>query len=147
MARYITPDTIQSGNLFIPADTKNADYRALLASGVTITPWAEPTAAELLALERAGMVLTRLQFALRALIDEVMTAAETEAFLGPRTIPAIGEAALLLIQDAGQRTIGRMRFVGFERLERTDDLVAPFQAAVNWTPERVDEFFSAAALL
>jgi hypothetical protein len=132
--------TIIAANGAVTSRTMTAEEAAELAARA-------PSAADLLAAERAGMVLTRLQFALQALIDEVMTAAETEAFLGPRTIPAIGETALLLIQNAGQRTIGRMRFVGFERLERTDDLVAPFQAAVNWTDERVDQFFRAAALL
>ncbi len=106
-----------------------------------------PTEAELLAEERAGMRLTRLQFGLQSLIDGVMTAAEAEGFLGPRTVPQIGEDALLLIEDAGLRVVARMRLVGFERLERLDALVSPFQRKLQWTDARVDDFFRAGMLL
>lgn len=108
------------------------------------TPLSE---AELLAAERAAMVLTRLQFGLQSLADGVMTAIEAEGFLGPRTIPQIGEDALLLIADAGIRTVARMRLVGFERLERNDPFLVPFQAAVEWTDAQVDDFFRAGMAL
>ncbi len=108
---------------------------------------AVPDAAQLLAAERAQMVMTRLQFALQALADGVMTAAETEAFLGPRAVPQIGEEALLLIEDAGFRVVARMRLVGFERLERNDPFLVPLQVAVRWTDAQVDDFFRAGMLL
>ena len=41
MARYISPALIEHGDQFIPATTANADYRALIASGVNIEPWQE----------------------------------------------------------------------------------------------------------
>jgi hypothetical protein len=107
----------------------------------------DQSAAELLGYERQAMVLTRLQFALQALADGVMTAAETEAFLGPRAVPQIGEDALLLIEDMGLRVVARMRLVGFERMERNDPLLVPFQAAVGWTDAEVDAFFRAGMLL
>lgn len=107
----------------------------------------EPTEAELLAAERGRMVLTRLQFALQSLADGVMTAAETEAFVGPRVVPQIGEDAILMISDLALRQVARVRLIGFERLERTDPFLVPFQAAVQWTDERVDEFFRAGMLL
>lgn len=106
-----------------------------------------PSAAELLEAERAHMTLTRLQFALQAMLSGVMTAAETEAFVGPRAVPQIGEDALLLVEDIALRQVARVRLIGFERLYRNDPFLVPFQAAVQWTDEQVDEFFRAGALL
>lgn len=106
-----------------------------------------PTEAELLAEERAGMRLTRLQFGLQSLAAGLMTAAEAEGFLGPRTVPQVGEDALLRIEDAALRVVARMRLVGFERLERSDPFLVPFQAEVDWTDAQVDDFFRAGMLL
>lgn len=102
---------------------------------------------ELLAAERAQMVLTRLQFGLQSLAAGLMTAAEAEGFLGPRTVPQVGEDALLRIEDAALRVVARMRLVGFERLERSDPFLVPFQAEVGWTDAQVDDFFRAGMLL
>ncbi len=105
------------------------------------------TPEQILAAERSRMVLTRLQFALQAMLSGVMTAAETEAFVGPRAVPQIGEDALLLIEDTSLRQVARVRLVGFERLERNDPFLVPFQAAVEWTDAQVDDFFRAGMLL
>lgn len=106
-----------------------------------------PTEAEILAAERAGMSLTRLQFALQALAAGVMTAVEAEGFVGPRTIPALGEAALALIEDAPLQAIARIRFAGAQTIERNDPFVPLLKAAAEWTDEQVDDFFRAGALL
>lgn len=131
----------------IAAQSQGAEIRPD-ANGVPQAVFPTPlTEAELLAAERVGMALTRLQFALQAMLSGVMTAAETEAFVGPRAVPEIGEDALLLIEDIALRQVARVRLIGFERLERNDPFLVPFQAAVQWTDLQVDDFFRAGMVL
>lgn len=151
----ITP--VDTANMVEITDAYHAQLLAAQNAGAEIAPDANgvpqavfpapPTEAEALAAERSGMVLTRLQFALQAMLSGVMTAAETEAFVGPRAVPEIGEDALLLIEDIALRQVARVRLIGFERLERNDPFLVPFQAAVDWTDTQVDAFFRAGMLL
>lgn len=147
MAQFITPDLIQSGDLFIPADPANADYQALLASGVEITPWEEPSAADLLAAERAGMVLTRLQFARQATLAGMMTAAEARAWAGAGTDTAMGTAALLLVPEGTARDQASIVFAGATTIDRNNALMPALQTVAGLTDEQVDEFFRAGMLL
>lgn len=147
MAHFITPDLIQSGDLFIPADPANADYRALLASGLEIEPWEEPTAAELLAAERARMVLTRAQFARQAALAGKMTTAEALAWAGAGTATTLGTAALELVPEGTSRDQASIAFAGAQIIERNNSFIPAVQTVAEWTDEQVDEFFRAGMLL
>jgi hypothetical protein len=107
----------------------------------------QPTAEEALAAWRARAVLTRIQFALQAVADGKMTAAEAEAWVGSGTIPALGETALLLIADTALRTAARIRFAGAVFIARNDPFLPALQAAAEWTDAQVDDFFIAGAVL
>lgn len=112
-----------------------------------IAPATTLSAEEQLAADRAAMVLTRLQFALQALASGMMSEAEAIAFVGPRVIPAIGEAALLSVEEGLARSVARIRFAGAETIERNDPFIPALQAAADLTDEEVDAFFQAGMLL
>lgn len=147
----VPPDAVEI------TDEYHADLIEAQAQGAEIVPDADgvpqavfadpPTEAEILAAERAAMVLSRLQFALQALAAGKMTAGEAEAFVGPRTIPALGEAALALIADPQVRAVARIRFAGAQVIERADPLVPLLQVAADWTDAQVDQFFRDGAVL
>ena len=99
------------------------------------------TTEELLAEWRAGAVLTRLQFALQAVHEGKITAAEAEAWCGAGAIPALGQAALDLIEDPVARVEARIRFAGAWFVRRLDPFLPAIQAAAEWTDEQVDDFF------
>ncbi len=42
MAQFISQDMILHNGKYIPVDQRNADYRALIASGVTVAPAVDP---------------------------------------------------------------------------------------------------------
>lgn len=147
MAAYINPTTILHNGLFIPNDPGNADYQGLLASGVTITPWAEPTAEQSIAAERAAMVLTRLQFARQSVLAGMMTAAEARAWAGAGTNTAMGTAALALIPAGTARDQASIVFAAATNIDRNNALMPALQAAAGLTDEQTDEFFRAGMLL
>lgn len=130
MARYISPTMIEHDGLFTPADFKNADYRALLASGVTITPWAEPTVAELLARERAAMNPARLAFFLamsmtpRAGYPHLL-AKVTETIEAERALNAFA--------------LNVMWFDSVQQIVRTHPNMTTFRNLFNLTDAQVDD--------
>ena len=147
----------------IPADAVQisaATHVALLeaqAAGAVIQPGpdgqpeavtpAAPDPAEVLAAWRARASLTRLQFALVCTGANLMTAAEAEDLVARGEIPAIGLAALDLITDPAQQALARVRFAGFQRLDRLDPAVALLASAAAMLDEDVDALFEAGALL
>lgn len=106
-----------------------------------------PTAADLLAAERAGMVLTRLQFARQATLAGVMTAAEARAWAGAGTDTAMGTAALLLVPEGTARDQASIVFAGATTIDRNNALMPALQTVAGLTDEQVDEFFRAGMLL
>ena len=106
-----------------------------------------PDPAEVLAAWRARASLTRLQFALVCTSANLMTAAEAEGLVARGEIPAIGLAALDLITDPAQQALARVRFAGFQRLDRLDPAVALLASAAAMLDEDVDALFEAGALL
>ena len=147
----------------IPADAvpvSDAAHAALLAAqaaGSVIQPGpggqpeavtpAAPDPAELLAAWRATASLTRLQFARACTGANRVTADEAEGLVARGEIPAIGLAALDLITDPAQQALARVRFAGFQRLDRLDPAVALLASAAAMLDEDVDALFQAGALL
>lgn len=147
----------------IPADAvpvSDAAHAALLAAqaaGSVIQPGpdgqpeavtpAAPDPAEVLAAKRARSRLSRLQFALICLINNLMTAEEAEGFVARGEIPAIGEAALALITDPAQQALARVRAAGFQWLDRLDPFVPLLAIVAAYSDEDVDALFEAGALL
>lgn len=147
----------------VPADAvivSDAAWAALLeaqAAGAVIQPGpdgqpeavtpAAPDPAEVLAAWRARASLTRLQFALVCAGQGLMTAEEAEGLVARGEIPAIGLAALDLITDPAQQALARVRFAGFQRLDRLDPAVALLASAAAMLDEDVDALFEAGALL
>lgn len=130
MARYINIDTIQNGDLFIPATTSNADYRKLIASGVTIEPWVEPTAAELLAAERAVMnpFYTAFRFAMK------QTPTAGHAHLLARVTQTVAAARA---QDPFSELVIWADSV--TQIVRTHPDMTAFAALFSLTPEALDD--------
>lgn len=107
----------------------------------------EPTAAELLAQERARMIVTRLQFARQSALAGMMTAAEARAWAGAGTDTAMGTAALALVPEGTARDQASIVFAGATTIDRNNALMPALQAVAGLTDEQTDEFFRAAALL
>ena len=106
-----------------------------------------PSAAELLSAWRATAELTRLQFALVCAGQGLMTAAEAEGLVARGEIPTIGLAALDLITDPAQQALARIRFAGFQTIQRADPFVPLLATAAAMLDEDVDALFQAGALL
>jgi hypothetical protein len=106
-----------------------------------------PTEAELLAAERARMVLTRLQFARQATLAGMMTAAEARAWAGAGTDTAMGTAALALVPEGTQRDQAAIVFAAATTIDRNNPLMPALQAVAGLTDEQTDEFFRAGMLL
>ena len=108
---------------------------------------AAPDAAEVLAAWRARSRLSRLQFALVCLNNNLMTAEEAEGFVARGEIPAIGEAALDLITDPAQQALARVRAAGFQWLDRLDPFVPLLGIVAAYSDEDIDALFEAGAQL
>jgi hypothetical protein len=107
----------------------------------------EPTAEELLAQERARMVVTRLQFARQSALAGMMTASEARAWAGAGTDTTMGAAALLLVPEGTARDQASIVFAAATTIDRNNALMPALQAVAGLTDEQTDEFFRAAALL
>jgi hypothetical protein len=106
-----------------------------------------PTAAELLAAERAQMIVTRLQFARQSALAGMMTAAEARAWAGAGTDTAMGTAALALVPEGTARDQASIVFAAATTIDRNNALMPALQAVAGLTDEQTDDFFRAAALL
>ena len=164
--RRYSPSTggfYDGGSPAVPADAvivSDAAWGALLAAqagGATIQPGPDgqpeavappaPDPAEVLAAWRATAALTRLQFALVCTGANLMTEAEAEWLVARGEIPTIGLAALDLISDPAQQALARIRFAGFQTIQRADPFVPLLAAAAAMADEDVDALFQAGALL
>lgn len=105
-----------------------------------------PTAEEVLAAERAGMVLTDIQFAMASASAAIMTFTEAEAWVARGELPALALAAIAALPAEAQ-PYARIRFAGARTIERLDPFMPALQAAASLTDEQVDDLFRAAASL
>jgi hypothetical protein len=124
-----------------------ATTREMTAGEVEELAALQPTAAELLAAERARMVLTRLQFARQSALAGMMTAAEARAWAGAGTDTAMGTAALALVPEGTARDQASIVFAAATTIDRNNALMPALQAVAGLTDEQTDDFFRAAALL
>lgn len=117
--------TIDGVDVVIPVDPENRHYAALLASGATISEAAAPTAAELLATERARMIVSRFQ----------AKAALMAAGLLPSVDAAISAAD----------SITQLAWAEVTELRRNSPMIVALAAAIGLTYTQVDDLFRAAA--
>lgn len=117
---------------------------------VTVTDGDAPplmTPEQTLAAERAGMFLTRVQFARQAALAGMMTTPEALAWAGAGTATALGTAALELVPEGIQRDQASIAFAGAQTIERNNAFIPAVQAVAGLTDEQVDDFFRAGMLL
>lgn len=99
------------------------------------------------AAQRVGMNISDRQFFQQAAIAGVITQAEALAAVQTGTIPSVLAAIVDSIPDAAQKFAAQMLLAGATEFSRTHPLTDAIGAALTWTPEQIDQFFSAAAQL
>ena len=132
MAAFVAPDTILHNGVYFAADPRNADYRALIASGATITPYSPPV-----------FQTTQITFAqlLIGLVAEAwITKAEGEAWL-VGTLPA-PVLALIGGLPANQQFAARARATTPSVVLRSDPLLNALGALQGKSAAQLDQFFN-----
>lgn len=133
-AIYISPDTIKSGDLFIPSTSANADYRELIASGVTIKPWVEPPP-----LNKTRMSFSQLAYG--AAVDGYITEAEFYAWLKGNTPTALTKY-IALLPTAALRMAATAAATRPEDVIITHQIVQAMAVTMKISPEALQTFFN-----
>lgn len=112
-----------------------------------LDPMTPLIAAPTLEQQRAGMILSRSQFARQAALAGKMTATEARAWAGAGSDTALGTAALALVPEGTARDLAAIVFASATTIDRLNPFMPALQAVAGWTDEQVDEFFRAGMLL
>ena len=115
-----------------PEEHGRSIYQTILDSGEQIAPYEPPSPEEILARERATMVVTRRQAKQQLVIKGVYDQIQ----------PAIDA-----IEDATQRALVQIYFNDADTWERLNDDLITLGHAVGLSDEQMDELFRKAALL
>lgn len=121
--------------LFIPVNTANKDYQALLASNTPIAPYVAPPA--------PVPDLTARQFLSALTLQGIIT--ESEA-MNRSTVPA-SIAAVFNTLPPATATVARITWANMTIVPRQDPLVDALGASLNMTPTQIDDFFIQAATI
>lgn len=87
------------------------------------------------------------QFFQQAAVQGIITQAEALAAVQTGTIPAVLQAVVDGIEDAGEKFAAQMILSGATIFQRNAPLTASLGAAFGWMPEQIDAFFLAASAL
>ena len=107
---------------------------------------AQRSDAELLAEWRQSVELTNIQFALVAVEEGLMAAAEAEAWVARGEIPPIGLMAIASMPEAA-RPSARIRFAGARVIARLDPFVSWLMAAAGRSEDEADAMWRRGAQL
>lgn len=113
-----------------PEEHGRSIYQAILDSGEQIAPYEPPSPEEVLARERAGMVVSRRQAKQQLVIEGVYDKIQ----------PAIDA-----IEDTTQRALVQIYFDDADTWERLNDDLITLGHAVGLSDEKMDELFRKAA--
>lgn len=114
----------------------------------------EPTPEEQLQAWRQTANLSDIQFAIALslplppfITEPILTTTEAEAWVARGEIPALGLAALAMIENPIERQIARIRFAGARVINRLDPFILLLQAYLDLPDEVLDALFQFGATL
>jgi hypothetical protein len=104
-------------------------------NGAAWVPGTEPAESK-----RAGMSLTRAQFAMAAFASGIITKQEAFDWSGAGTIPAIAMQAISVLPEP-EKSLAEIRFAGVQTITRLDPFIDLLKAATGLTDAQVDSLF------